>query len=290
MKKKIAAVLLLSTLIAGTVSASSINGDYKGNPIVKITVDGKEVNGEVPAIIYDGTTLIPIRDVSESLGSTVYWDNNTYTASIYSKNFSNSTLRELMAKKNENSKKYNSSNVKYIVTDLGPYISVDTVISDDIVSNLNNIASASELHVDTDAEIVFVNIYYGNSYMGFFSIPTMYAKKIMEYSSIEDYYKKAWTWTPINGFRDPIQFGLSQINTSSVSESNIVESKIDGDFEGFDNGKLFKLQNGQIWEQIDYTYHYSYKYNPKVTIYKDGSNYIMVVDGIEKKVKVQKLK
>lgn len=82
MKKKIAAVLLLSTLIAGTVSASTINGDYKGNPIVKVRANGVLVDSDVPAQIIDGSTLLPLRAVANAVGAELIWNQDTYSVDL----------------------------------------------------------------------------------------------------------------------------------------------------------------------------------------------------------------
>ncbi|MCY9592628.1 hypothetical protein PC41400_23830 [Paenibacillus chitinolyticus] len=82
MKKKIIMLVAAFSVFAGVVSASSINGVYKGNAIVKVTVNGNEVKSEVPGINLDGTTMLPVRAVSEALGAEVKWDQNTYTAEI----------------------------------------------------------------------------------------------------------------------------------------------------------------------------------------------------------------
>ncbi|AFH59817.1 GDSL-type esterase/lipase family protein [Paenibacillus caseinilyticus] len=79
----IAAGILLFT--AGVASGSSINGDYKGNPIVKLTVNGKEVVSEIPAQIIDGTTMLPLRAISEALGaeqSKISWKPGTYAVDL----------------------------------------------------------------------------------------------------------------------------------------------------------------------------------------------------------------
>jgi hypothetical protein len=82
MKKKIAAVLILSTLIAGTVSASSINGDYKGNPIVKVKSNGVVVPVEdTPAIVYNDRTMVPIY-LLKSLGANVTWNQADYSVDV----------------------------------------------------------------------------------------------------------------------------------------------------------------------------------------------------------------
>jgi hypothetical protein len=82
MKKKIAAVLILSTLLVGTVYASSINGDYKGNPIVKVKSNGRVIPVEdTPAVIYDDRTMVPIY-LLKSLGADVKWNQSDYSVDI----------------------------------------------------------------------------------------------------------------------------------------------------------------------------------------------------------------
>jgi hypothetical protein len=93
--------------------------------------------------------------------------------------------------------------------------------------------------------------------------------------------------TVVGNSAPPVDIPL--LNTPTKSEDVII-SKIDGDFDGFENGKIFQLMNGQIWKQVSYEYKYSYKFMPKVTIYKDGTKYKMVVDGVDKTITVERLK
>jgi len=65
-----------------TAYAAGIYGEYEGFPIVRVTVDGQEVSGDVPAINFYGRTLVPVRFVSEALGAEVDWDQATETALI----------------------------------------------------------------------------------------------------------------------------------------------------------------------------------------------------------------
>lgn len=86
MKKKIVLVVALTVaLFGGVVGASSINGDYKGNPIVKVRVNGQLVDSEVPAQILDGSTLLPLRAVSEALGAELKWNQETYSVDLTAK-------------------------------------------------------------------------------------------------------------------------------------------------------------------------------------------------------------
>ncbi|WP_068774260.1 copper amine oxidase N-terminal domain-containing protein [Paenibacillus sp. FJAT-26967] len=82
MKKKVISIAAVLSIFAGVVSASSINGSYKGHSIVKVKVNGDYVSSDVPGINLDGTTMLPVRAVAESLGANVKWDPDTYTAEI----------------------------------------------------------------------------------------------------------------------------------------------------------------------------------------------------------------
>ncbi|MBT4785521.1 MAG: hypothetical protein HOO21_09205, partial [Candidatus Marinimicrobia bacterium] len=78
-------------------------------------------------------------------------------------------------------------------------------------------------------------------------------------------------------------------NQVSYTTSDIVEGRIDGDFEGWEGETIVKLMNGDIWQQKEYYYYYHYAYSPKVTIVKSGSSFKMKVDGVSKAVGVEKL-
>ncbi|WP_158208130.1 cell wall-binding repeat-containing protein [Dehalobacter restrictus] len=78
--------------------------------------------------------------------------------------------------------------------------------------------------------------------------------------------------------------------TPVLTTPDVVESRIDGKFTGWTGDTLFKLQNGQIWQQSSYAYTYHYAYAPEVTIYKSGSVYKMKVDGVDQTINVVRLK
>ena len=71
---------------------------------------------------------------------------------------------------------------------------------------------------------------------------------------------------------------------------DVIESRIDGEFEGWDGDTIFKLVNGQIWQQDEYAYTYSYKYRPEVTIYRTSSGWKMKVEGESKEIAVKRIK
>jgi len=70
----------------------------------------------------------------------------------------------------------------------------------------------------------------------------------------------------------------------------VIETQIDDDFEGWEGETIFKLRNGQIWQQSSYAYTYHYAYAPKVLIYRSGGVYKMKVDGVSGEISVRRLK
>ena len=71
------------------------------------------------------------------------------------------------------------------------------------------------------------------------------------------------------------------------SSSRAIESEIDGEFEGWNGETIFKLSNGQIWQQDEYDYEYEYAYRPDVLIFRDGSYWKMKVEDMDETIKVK---
>lgn len=67
---------------------------------------------------------------------------------------------------------------------------------------------------------------------------------------------------------------------------DVIESQIDGEFNGWTGETLFPLLNGQVWQQVAYAYHYHYAYSPRVLIVRSGSQHEMHVDGVDPAVTV----
>lgn len=79
-------------------------------------------------------------------------------------------------------------------------------------------------------------------------------------------------------------------SNSTDSSSGVVESKIDGDFEGFEGDTIYKLRDGQIWQQTDGRYKYKYKYSPDVIIVYRGRKGKIHVEGLDRSFSVERLK
>ena len=90
MKKRIPAIILMFTLFLTTSYAantyrktitvtSGVNVEFNNEAIDMTDANGKAVE----AFIYNGTTYVPIRAVSNAFGADIGYDRNTQTISIY---------------------------------------------------------------------------------------------------------------------------------------------------------------------------------------------------------------
>ena len=76
-------VALVAALVLGVSSVAWAAGEmYKGYRVVTLLVGDKKVQSDVPAIIVDDRTLLPVRALTEALGNDVKWDGQTYTATV----------------------------------------------------------------------------------------------------------------------------------------------------------------------------------------------------------------
>ena len=69
----------------------------------------------------------------------------------------------------------------------------------------------------------------------------------------------------------------------------IITSRINNEFNGFEEGKLFKLENGEIWIQDEYDYDCNYINRPKVKIFSDDYRFYLQLEGMDKKVVVRRI-
>jgi hypothetical protein len=76
--------LLVVAIVSLSFAATgfAVGTTYNGYPVVNILVNGNPVKSDVPAIIVDGRTLLPVRAVADALGYEVNYDNATNTVRI----------------------------------------------------------------------------------------------------------------------------------------------------------------------------------------------------------------
>lgn len=76
---------------------------------------------------------------------------------------------------------------------------------------------------------------------------------------------------------------------SNPSKKLVTQSRINGEFTGWEGESIYELDNGQKWRQARYMYKYIYQYRPPVKIWQDGSRYYMEVANSGEQVEVVKV-
>lgn len=86
MKKVFSLLSLLLVLSSSRVYAESFNLNIDGKNTnvneVNVEIDGQQLNTDFKAYTASGSTLVPIREITESLGAKVDWDAKTKSATI----------------------------------------------------------------------------------------------------------------------------------------------------------------------------------------------------------------
>ena len=84
------------------------------------------------------------------------------------------------------------------------------------------------------------------------------------------------------------EFGAEQLISDEDPDDLI--TRLVGPFTGWAGDTVFKLENGQIWQQIDSSYLYSRAESPRVTISRAAfGSYLLQVEGIGRTVRVRRL-
>lgn len=88
MKRKKITKLIVAAICLVAFSASAAFASNVARTItvyyqdIKMYVDGQRVNTSSEPFIYNGSTYLPVRAISEALGEEVYWDGNTKSVYI----------------------------------------------------------------------------------------------------------------------------------------------------------------------------------------------------------------
>lgn len=67
----------------------------------------------------------------------------------------------------------------------------------------------------------------------------------------------------------------------------VASGKVVSDFDGFEDGNVYELSDGSIWQQTSFDYKYSYKYQPTMLIASVGGQFYAFVEGIDGKATVE---
>jgi len=83
---------------------------------------------------------------------------------------------------------------------------------------------------------------------------------------------------------------ISNDDNSFSFTGDYIRTQIEGEFEGWDGDTIFKMMNGSVWQQSEYSYTYHYAYMPDVILFKKNGLYYMKVEDVDEIISVQQLR
>jgi len=183
--KYVAASVLLFVGCASVVQASSIHGDYKGDPIVQVLSGGKKLLVEdAPAVIRDGRTVVPLYLLRQA-GVEVKWDAEKYNVDMTLPDPSRTFSGDLK-KLSEKAKEHEAGNLRLTYNEYGPYLQIDLKKANDSNKDNDRIVALSSLLTETPAETLVVDLIHLGDISGRVTVKRTDAvdfhnKKIEEY-------------------------------------------------------------------------------------------------------------
>ncbi len=78
--------------------------------------------------------------------------------------------------------------------------------------------------------------------------------------------------------------------TAQPASSNMIESRVAGDFTGWDGATVFQLANGQVWQQQSFGTLHHYERSPNVTLVATPAGWRMEVEGISQTIYVRRIR
>lgn len=137
-------ILIIAIFISGTMFGAQ--STYKGFPTAKLMLNGKAVEPPKPAIIIDGTTYVPLRFISESMGMKVGWDQNTFTVSISDSSKPDASSTPVAATANTYTVKDGNGNALYTLT----------------INKVSETSERNEFSEKTPAQVIIIDYTYTN--------------------------------------------------------------------------------------------------------------------------------
>ena len=112
-----------------------------------------------------------------------------------------------------------------------------------------------------------------------------------EYEYLYEYYPVI-TACPDSNF---IVIGEKRLSAMPIAggngaTANVIETNVDGDWNGWSGDTIVRLMNGQVWEQVGLALSLSLGLGNDVLIYERSGMHYMMVDGEDEAVMVRRLK
>lgn len=221
-------------LFSTVVYAASVNGEFKGNPIVKVKTNGKELTVEnTPAVIYNGNTLVPIYMLRQ-LGATVNWDQKTYSVDVTipaneSPSIDIDKIKTLVwaldyySALNQHGKSYSvlqlilQLNFSFIQDNYNVSTSLDDSNArlNEVINEYNRLQTQADGFINTLNSVGVYDVNINNALNGYFKAIDYYKLAVDELNKFSNGNQNS-----LNAFFDNIKLAITEQNNGSNAASN----------------------------------------------------------------------
>jgi hypothetical protein len=182
-------ILTVSFVFLFSSMALAGSNTFEGYPVVNVKVNDQLVQSDVPGVLLKGTTMVPLRVVSETLGAEISWDSETKTANI-KKEDPYLKLMKAAEKIHNQVIAHNATEVYFAFNGWRPYLHISiTFKGAGDEADFENLGVVFAMVVGSPAEQLLIDVYEAGEVIGIIhaereSVELAVNDKI----SVEDFY------------------------------------------------------------------------------------------------------
>lgn len=75
-----------------------------------------------------------------------------------------------------------------------------------------------------------------------------------------------------------------------LNAGQMIETKLVGDFDGYEHDNYYVMTNGQIWRQTDFHFDFHFAFRPDATIFRKNGAWFLHVEDMDSVVQVERIK
>ena len=102
----------------------------------------------------------------------------------------------------------------------------------------------------------------------------------------EYHYEYSYSYMPAARVQDGLMFVDGMSRGIAVEQISPRESRVAGEWSGWDGETIVELEDSTTWQQAEYLYEYHYAYRPEAMVHDNQ----MVVEGMSRPVRVRRIR
>ena len=106
------------------------------------------------------------------------------------------------------------------------------------------------------------------------------------WQQIEYHYEYSYAYMPAVRIENDRMFVEGMSRGIGVQQISPRESRVAGEWSGWDGETTIELEDGTVWQQTEYLYEYRYAYRPEAMVHDN----MMLVEGMSRPARVRRVR